>query len=334
MNMKFKYTLALTLFAISVVLSSCVTCANFDVYTNPDINIPKNAKIAIGGISDVRGFYSKTSGMVYEILLESIVKAKRFQVISNPLISSKYSEYNSNRQPSLSSDEKIREQAERLGVDYYVYGTIAKDVYDESVDYSEIEDKKDTTHKKHKYHVSRRGVYSLSVSVKIVNTKTGVIENLKNYSTSNRNNTEATVNNLRDYTSAPPTINVPALISRSVDEISNYFFDDLSPRRINKYLCFEEIDDMPEIKQAMQRLNNDNAQAACDILLYASGRANISLTSKATAFYMIGSIYGAYFDWPKAIEYYRRAHDLMPGEAKFTNALDDAIRNKKAVDMN
>ncbi len=311
----------ITLFC-SALLFGCATQSLKLTVTRPaEINLKGFDKIAIGDIEDRNGGVSQHSRDISDKITSALFESKRFEVLDRQHLGTLLKEHNLTVS-GLVDEKTAAELGKFIGAAVFVFGRIQTDKYDE-----EIEKGKPWTGKDGSYHQTyrRRGQYSLTVHLSVVDLKTSKVLAIKDIAAVAKESTSAD-------RKVPEKIDVSVLYTQCIYKITTDFLRMIAPYQVNVVARFITGGKVPEFQQAIAYFKANDWDSGISVLESVTQKEGLEPTLKAKAFYNIGlaQMYSGRND--EAIENLQKAITLDPKKSMYTNALAQAKREKENAD--
>lgn len=322
--MKVKNVLSLcsiVTFCVFFLIFCGTTAMMITVKRPAEVNLKDYKKIAIGDIVDASGRVSAHAKDVSDGLTSTLFSSGFFEVLDREHLKRVIAEHNLNVSGFI--DENTASQfGDLVGTAVLVFGRLQTDKYDE-----ERSEGKPWTDKKGVSHKSyyRKGVYDLSVNVKLTDIQTGRILAVKNLSAGYKASTSADKQ-------TPPEIDKDALYTKCINDILGQFMKLVAPYDVQVKASFETDKLLPEIDQAITQFKIGEWNEGISIMEKATQKTGLEPKIQAKTFYDLGlaQMYGG--DPESAIDNFKKAMGLNPASKKYQNAIVQAKAEKEKLD--
>ncbi len=324
MRLSRKNSISVFIFFIlsTLLFFSCGTKAvQIQVHRPAEINLKKYAKVAMGDITNAKGRKDAHAKDVSDSITSAFFETGYFEVLDRQHLQNIIEEHNLKLSGLLDADS-APELGRIIGTSALVYGRIQTDKYDE--ERSSSDTWKDSKGKSHKTHY-RKGVYTLAVSIKILDIETSQIVATKNLQASYKNKTRKT-----DGTA--PKIDDNALYTSCLNRIKADLKKLIAPYKKMVEANFQTDSKLPETESALNQFKIDEWDTGVSLLEDAASKPGLEPKVQAKAYYNLGlaQMYSGQFD--EAIENFKKAMILNPKEDRYVDAVKTAKKEQVMAD--
>lgn len=301
------------------IFCGCATQSLRLSVTRPaEVNLKGFDKIAIGDITGGKGGHSKD---ISDQITTALFDSKRFEVLDRQNIGTLMQEHNLNAS-GLVDASTAAELGKFVGAAVLVFGRIQTDKYDENV---ETED--GWTDKQGNYHKRywRKGQFTLSVHLSVVDLKTSKILAIKDLSASFKDQES-------EDKKEPEPINVDAMYTKCLSTITADFMRMIAPYQVVVVAKFVTDGKVPEFEQSIAHFKAGDWDGGITVLDGVAKRQDLTpiLTAKAVYNMGLAQMYSGRYD--ESMQNLQKAVTLDPKKSMYLNALSDAKREKANAD--
>ncbi|MHB2153181.1 CsgG/HfaB family protein [Calditrichota bacterium GD2] len=309
-----RYLLALVFFTFS-----CATTALYLTVKRPaEINLKGYKKVAIADIVNSNGAVDQHSRDIADEITTTLFNSGVFEVLDRNHINQLIKEHQLAKS-GLIDENTASELGKFIGSAVLVFGRIQNDKYSE-----EIIKGDPWTDKKGKRHqsITRKGLYSLAVNIKVVDVQTAKILAVKTLSTGYTSKTYAD-------NATPAKINVEGLYRSCLEDIASQFMRLVAPYDVQVKAIFQKDKDIPEVELAITQFKVGEWDEGINLLKTAANREYKKPKTKAKAYYNLGLALTYYGKFDEALAILKKALTINPKSKLYQNAILNAKREKQ-----
>ena len=307
---------------VLVLLIGCGTTSMMMMVTRPaEVNLKNYKKIAIGDIVDADGSVSRHAQDIADDLTTSLFDSETFEVLDRQNLQSIMTEHKLST-TGIIDENTASELGKVIGAAVLVFGRIQTDKYDEETSKGDAwQDKKGGWHQTH----YRKGTYSMSVNLKVIDITTSKILAVKSL-------TAAYVSKKSADNKWPEKIETGVLYGNCLGNITGQFMRMVAPYDVQIKASFQTDKLLPEVAQAITQLKIGEWEEGLALFEDATKKTGLEPKVKAKAFYDLGlaQLYGGDFD--NAIINFKQAMKLMPKKKMYQNSITNAKAEKKKAE--
>ena len=305
---------------IALLIGCGAEYVQFSVTRPAEINLKGFNKIVIGDIQDQSGQISPHSLDISDKITSALFESKRFEVLDRQHITTLLKEHDLSVQ-GLVDEKTATKLGEFIGAAVFVFGRIQTDTYNENIEKdSEWVDKKGNHHQR----IWRKGHYTLSVHLSLVDLKTTKILAIKDISSVSDNSTSADQ-------SYPERIEVSTLYNKCLEKVTFEFIKLLAPYKVKVTAEFLKDNKLPELQQAIARFKRNDWDAGISLLESVAKREGLIPSLKAKALYDTGLAEMYTGRNEEAVQNLKEAISLDP-KPMYSEALSQAKVEKEIAD--
>lgn len=317
--MKKKYIVVGILIAL---LIGCAVKSMMMTVTRPaEVNLKSYNKIAIGDIVDADGKVSRHAKDIADDLTSSLFESGHFEVLDRENMKKIMSEHKLSV-TGIIDESTASELGKIIGAAALVFGRIQSDKYDE-----ETSKGKPWTDKEGNSHQTfyRKGVYNMSVNLKIVDMTTSKVLAVRSLASS--------YNSSKSADGGWPTdIDVDVLYTSCINNIKGQFMRMVAPYDVQIKASFQTDKLLPEVNQALTQFKIGEWDEGITLLENATKKSGLEPKVQAKAYYDLGlaQMYGGQFD--ESIANFKQAMKLMPSNKTYQKAIAEAKSEKEKAE--
>lgn len=304
-----------------LIIVSCGTTAMMMTVTRPaEVNLKQYNKIAVGDIVDEYGKEDRHAKDIADEITTSLFASGKYEVLDRQNLNSIMTEHKLSLS-GLIDENTASELGKIIGAAALVFGRIQTDNYDEET--SKADPWVDKKGKRHQSQY-RKGTYTLSVNLKIVDIMTAKILAVKSLSSSY-------YSSLSKDNGWPAEIDAGYLYTKCIIKITQDFMHLVAPYDVQVKAKFQTDKKLPEIDQAINQLKIGEWEEAIGLFISATEKDGIDAKIKAKAFYDLGLAQMYAGDFDDSIENFKEAFKLTNSKL-YMNAINEAKAEKEKAE--
>jgi len=305
--------------ASAFVLTFCSTkTVTMTVLRPAEVNLKHYSKIALGDFVNPRGKIDQHARDVADLLTSRMIASGRFEVVDREHLKTILKEQTL-AASGLIDETSAPELGKLLGASALIFGRIQQDRYKEELTKDDpYKDKKGNTHQRQR----RKGVYSLTAIIKIIDVQTGKILTVKEIPVTETKQTSA-------LDKKPPVIDRQALYQQCLNKLADRFMQVVAPYKQQVRAAFVMDDHLPEAKNAVAMFKAGEWDSGLALLKQAVRKPGLKTEVRAKAFYNLGLAQMYLGQHDQAIENLKKALNLKPDEGRYQKALKKAKKEKR-----
>jgi len=313
--------IVLIMASLLLIIGCGTTSMMITVKRPAEVNLKGYQKIAIGDIVDRSGEKTSHSKDISDDITSSLFTSGHFEVLDRQHLENIIKEHKLNLTGFI-DENTASELGDFIGAAVLVFGRIQTDKYDE-----ETSKGKPWTDKKGNSHQSfyRKGIYNLSVSLKITDIKTAKILAVKTLSSGYKSSTSAD-------NQWPEDIDKSSLYTSCLKDLCGQFMRMVAPYDIQVKAAFQTDKLLPEVNQAMTQFQIGEWDEGMILLEKATQKSGLEPKVQAKAWYDFGlaQMYSGKHD--ESISNFKKAMSLIPASSTYQKAIVNAKAEKEKAE--
>ena len=286
-----------------------------------EVNLKKYAKVAIGDITNAKGRKDAHANDISDSITSALFETEYFEVLDRQNMQRIMDEHKLNLSGAVDADN-LAELGRIIGTSALIFGRIQTDNYDEERSSSSWKDSKGKSHTTY----TRKGAYTLNVSIKVVDMETARVVATKILKAAYKDRTSKT-------DERAPKIDKNALYASCLTSIKIQFKRLIAPYEKTVEAKFQTDSDLPETESALNQFKIGEWDTGISILENATLRQDLDAKVQAKAYYNLGLARTYTGQYDQGIENFKKAMMLNPKEDRYVNAVNFAKKEKAMADQ-